>query len=343
MEDAPFRGSEAVAAGRVTPGRLRGPGYRSLFAGIVVPADADVDYALRCRAGALAVGGRGVLGGCSAAELLGASCALPGAPVELVVARSSTPSREGLVVRADVLLSDEIMTVDGVRVTTPARTAFDLGRRLPVVEAVVGVDALRRRCGVVPEGVLAVAAAHRRARGVRRLPAVLARSTALSDSPMETRIRVAIEDGGLPMPELQHRVGPYLLDLSYPQLLLAIEYDGQERKPERVLRDLRRQAYLSRRGWVVERLVAWEVFIPGGSSFGCGKPSRVKFRHSGQQETDAQRPFSASASSPRRRRSRNPGMPLMACRMSWSWSSSWCTSGPTRSSVARMGMMSDTR
>jgi very-short-patch-repair endonuclease len=65
------------------------------------------------------------------------------------------------------------------------------------------------------------------------------------------------------MPVLQHRVGPYLLDLAYPELKLMIEYDGQEHlTPQRAAHDLRRQAYLSTAGWEPLRFLAKEVFQP---------------------------------------------------------------------------------
>jgi very-short-patch-repair endonuclease len=261
--ELPFRGSEAVARGLVTRGELRGPRYRSLFPGIFVRAEVVVDYAMRCRAGVLIAGGRGVLGGWSAAELLGAPCAPAAADVEVVLPGTSLVSRTGLTIRADALLPEEITQAKGVRVTAPVRTAFDLARREPVLDAIIGVDALRRHCGVEPAAVLTVAAAHRNARRSRHLPSVLARSTALADSPMETRIRVAMEDAGLRAPVLQHPVGMYRLDLAYPDLRLAIEYDGREHlTQERARKDLDRQAYLSARHWEIERLLAWEVFLP---------------------------------------------------------------------------------
>ena len=45
---------------------------------------------------------------------------------------------------------------------------------------------------------------------------------------MESRIRVAVPAGDLPVPDLQHAVGPYALDLAYPAVLLGIEYDGRD-------------------------------------------------------------------------------------------------------------------
>ena len=261
--DTPFRGRDAVAAGLVTAGQLRGPRFRTLFSGIFVRAEVEVDYAMWCAAGALAVEGRGVLGGWSAAELLGASCAPRSAPVELIVPGSSAPTRPGLVVRADRLTAEEIAWVDGVAVTTALRTAFDLGRRPPITEAICAVDALTRTCAIGVDEIAAFAEHFPGARGSVQLPEVLRRSSPLSDSPMETRIRVAIEDAVLPTPVLQHPVGPYLLDLAYPELQLMIEYDGQEHlTPQRAARDLRRQAYLSTAGWAALRFLAKEVFQP---------------------------------------------------------------------------------
>jgi very-short-patch-repair endonuclease len=100
-------------------------------------------------------------------------------------------------------------------------------------------------------------------RGVGQLPEVLRRSSPMAESPMESRIRIAIEDAGLPAPALQYPVGGYFLDLAYPELLLALEYDGAHHlTAARAARDLRRQAYLSAAGWEVLRFPAREVFFP---------------------------------------------------------------------------------
>ncbi len=255
MLDEPFVGSTAVARGVVTPDQLRGPRFTRLFRGIFVRAGVEVDFALRCRAAALIQEGRGVLAGWAAAELLGASCAPIGAPVELV-ARCGR-GQPGLVIRRDALMPDQIIQMGRARVTTPARTAFDLGRVTPVGHAIMAVDALRHACGLTVDEVRAIARRHPGVRGLGQLPEVLRRSTDLADSPMESRIRVAIEDAGLPRPVLQHRVGPYLLDLAYPELKIAVEYEGREHlTPARARRDLRRQAYLTAAGWTVLRFPA---------------------------------------------------------------------------------------
>jgi very-short-patch-repair endonuclease len=77
---------------------------------------------------------------------------------------------------------------------------------------------------------------------------------------METRIRLALRFGGLPLPELQHPVGPYELDLAYPAVRIGVEYNGRDHlDPGRALRDLEREAYLTAAGWVVLRFGAYLV------------------------------------------------------------------------------------
>jgi very-short-patch-repair endonuclease len=201
----------------------------------------------------------GVLGGWSAAELMGARCGPFDAPAEVIVAghRRSPP---GLVIRSDVLAADEVCTVGGVRLTTGARTAHDLARRPPRVLAVVAVDALSRQCGFAPGDLIDIDRRHLGGRGSRQLAEVVVLADPSAESPMETRIRLALHDGGLPPPVLQHPVGPYRLDLAYPAALLGIEYDGRDHlAPERARRDLHRQAELTAAGWRVLRFPARDV------------------------------------------------------------------------------------
>lgn len=255
----PFRGSAAIAAGLLTPGVLRGPRFRRLFPDIYVPAGALADLELLSRAAYLLVAGRGALGGHSAATLLGADCAALGAPAEIVVPHRVRP-HPGLLARQDEIPPDELQVLDGLVVTDPVRTAYDLGRRGSLVEAVVAVDALAHVHGFDPQEVLALARRHLGARGSARLPQVVELSDGRSGSPMETRIRLALRSGGLPLPQLQHPAGPYLLDLAYPAVRIAVEYNGRDHlEPDRALRDLEREAYLTAAGWTVVRFGAYLV------------------------------------------------------------------------------------
>lgn len=286
----PFCGATAVRAGLVTPNQLRGPRFRRLVRGVHVRAEVPVTYLLRCEAAALAVGALAVTGapvpgggsvalaGWAAAEVHDARCAPKDVPVEIVAPGGSRRIRGGVLVHRGLLAPDEL--VPGVRIpvpegrrprfvpgrtvtaTTPLRTAFDLARRVPRVEAVIALDALARVGGFTPTSVLDLAGRRPGARGIRRLPGLVALSDPLAGSPMETRVRLALHDGGLPPPVLQHPVGPYRIDLSYPHVRLGIEYDGEHhRDPAQARKDLERQQYLSRAGWTILRPSAVDVLL----------------------------------------------------------------------------------
>ncbi|GAY12326.1 endonuclease domain-containing protein [Pseudonocardia sp. N23] len=230
--DEPFRASAAIAAGVVTRGRLRGPRFVRLFPDVYVRVgETPPDLLVRSIGAAELVAGRGMLGGWSAARLLGADAAPRNAPAEVVVTREQR-AHPGLLVRRGVVEAAETWSAHGCPVTSPLRTAYDLARRLPLVEAVVAVDALARvpAAGFVPSDLL-----QRRepgARGCRRLDRVAELADPRAESPMETRTRLMLVLSGLPAPEVQYVLrdaGGRVVarfDLAYPRAGLAIEYDG---------------------------------------------------------------------------------------------------------------------
>ncbi|GAY09352.1 hypothetical protein TOK_3311 [Pseudonocardia sp. N23] len=213
-------------------------------------AGVPVDLRVRAIAAYLNADGKGLLAGWAAAELLGASCAPASAPVEIVLPGSDRRPRPGLRVHRFRPHPGETRSVDGIDLTSPLRTAYDLARREPLLRAVPAVDALARVGRFEPSAVLALARRHPGVRGTRRLPRVVELADARAESPGESRTRVAILLAGLPAPVPQHPVGRYRLDLAYPQVALGIEYDGSDhRTPGRARRDLRREAELARAGW----------------------------------------------------------------------------------------------
>lgn len=81
------------------------------------------------------------------------------------------------------------------------------------------------------------------------------------ESPKETETRLLIVGSGLPEPVVQHEVreGHRLVarvDLAYPDLKIAIEYEGDGHRTDKKLwrADIRRQRELEDRGWIVIRL-----------------------------------------------------------------------------------------
>lgn len=239
-----------------------------MFPDVYVAAHLTLTMALLSRAAYLLVEGSGVVAGYSAAELLGASSAPPGASAEvLMLDGRHRRSHPRLAVRRDVLGPGETTTVRGVRLTDPVRTALDLARWVPTLtEKVAAVDALAYRCGVTVDAVRALARVHLGAHHSRGLETVLALVNGLAESPMESRIRMAIVLGGLPAPVLQHPVSldgrRYRLDLAYPEHRLAIEYDGELHHSQlRARADLLREADLTRLGWTVLRFDAHTALL----------------------------------------------------------------------------------
>ena len=256
----PFRGSTAVAAGLVTPKMLRGHRYRRLFPDVYVPAHLDVDLALRARAAGVLVAGRGAVAGYAAAELLGASCGPPDAPVDVLLPHDYRCA--GLRVRRDRWEPDEVAWSGSIPVTADVRTAFDLARWAPTfTERVTAVDALAFARRVDLDAVRALRSRHFGTRGGGGVAEVLALVDRRAESPMESRARMALHLGGLPAPAVQHPVAArgtrYHLDLAYPAVLLAVEYDGADhRTQQRARRDLVREAALTALGWHVLRFDA---------------------------------------------------------------------------------------
>jgi uncharacterized protein DUF559 len=251
MSSGPFRGSEAVARGVVTGFGLRRGRYRRVFPDVYVPSDYPDDLKARSRAAYELVRGRGgVLAGYSAALLLGADCAPERAPAEVLVPRDAR-AHTGLRVQRGPVTAADVTSAHGCRVTTAARTAWDLARRVRLVEAVVAVDALARTGGFVPEDLLARRTRSPGARGCRRLDEVVRLADPRAESPPETRLRLLLTWAGLP-PAVQHEVldeHGFLVarvDLAYPDAKLAIEYDGAGHVRQR---DHARDTELADHGW----------------------------------------------------------------------------------------------
>ncbi len=157
------------------------------------------------------------------------------------------------------LLRDDWVELAGVRVTTPVRTAVDLACCLNRLEAVAAIDALMREQGMTAHDLIARLPHYRGRRGVVQARDVLQLVDPRAESQAESFTRVIIVDEGLPVPDLQVWVydeqgNPvYRLDHAYEELMIAVEYDGEEHhtSPEDRLHDEERRAWLRSQGWIV--------------------------------------------------------------------------------------------
>jgi hypothetical protein len=257
----PFIGSEALASGALSRYQLR-TGYRTVFPNVYLAKEVEPSLELRIFAAWLWSRREATIVGAAAAALHGAKWIPDGVPIELNHPNTRPPV--GVLTRRDALADGETQVMNGRNVTTPERTAFDIGRRGAVRSAVVRLDALARATGFKADDVLRIAKCHPHAAGLRRLEAALALVDAGSQSPRESYLRLLLIDGGLPRPQTQIPVLaddgiPFAyLDMGWEEHLVAVEYDGDQHRSDRrqYVKDIRRQDPLERMGWIIVRVVA---------------------------------------------------------------------------------------
>lgn len=260
----PFTVAEGAAAG-LSADVLRGRRFWAPARGVRASTQLADTLQLRCAALALLVPGA-VFSHATAARL----CRLPVPEhmgdnlleISVVGARPRTPN-----VRVhDCDVGDDVhLMPDGTRVTTGRRTWADLATELAIDDLVILGDAiLRHGWGDVPG--LGELADRRGRRGVRRMRAALPLLETRTDSPMETRLRLLIVRSGLPRPVAGRDVvvdGCWLArpDLSWPDLRLALEYDGDHHRTDRRQwqRDIARRRSLEDAGWTLVVVTADDV------------------------------------------------------------------------------------
>jgi len=174
--------------------------------------------------------------------------------------------RPGCLTREITVEDSDLIGLDGVLITSPLRTAFDCARWLSLVEAVVVVDALSHRAAITTDELAGYRADHRGLRGVRRVDDVLELVDPLSESAMETRVRVLMVRSGLPKPtsqlEIRDRDGRLVgrADFGYKEQRLLVEYDGAFHWEQRRADDRRRDA-MRALGWTVIVLSADDYYL----------------------------------------------------------------------------------
>ena len=156
------------------------------------------------------------------------------------------------------LSSRDIVHVDGVTITTPLRTALDLGCGLRRYNALAAMDALAHEQGVTREDLEREVPRFRGRRGVVQTRTLTPLVDGRTESPGESFAKLAIVESGLPLPEPQYwveldGVPIYRLDLAYPRLKICIEYDGEQyhSSDEDKEADQRRRRWLRDQGWYV--------------------------------------------------------------------------------------------
>ena len=257
-----FTRAEAVAAG-LSVGRLRGPAFRRVFHDV----HARAHDAPRLRVRALAALRLAPVGAVAArhtaAELLG-GVVPPTATVHLALPSGRLRVRGVRAVRRPL---GATARVGGVPVTTAEDTFLDLVGDLGLVDLVVLGDSLVQRGRTTPERLVAATASlsGRRAHLARRAAGLVRAGV---DSPMETRLRMLLVLAGLPEPVVNHieydEWGRWVrrYDLSWPELRLAVEYDGRQhaQSQRQWERDVERREELDLEDWRIVVVLAKGVY-----------------------------------------------------------------------------------
>jgi hypothetical protein len=257
----PFIGSEAVANGDVVKSALR-TRYTKLFRDVYVCSGVELTPLGRARAGWLWSRRRGIVAGLSASALHGARWIDSTLPLEILHGNRN-PLR-GIRVRGDRIEYDEVELLDGVPVTTPARTVLDLGCWYPTNEAVAAIDALIRAAKVKVADVEILAQRYPGRRGISRARIAIRLADAGAQSPKESWLRLVLIQAHLPQPQTQIAVRDEFgdltvyLDMGWEDVKVAVEYDGEQHRSDRwqYTWDIRRAEMLERLGWIVIRVVA---------------------------------------------------------------------------------------
>ncbi|MCV7227795.1 hypothetical protein [Mycolicibacterium komossense] len=248
----PIIGSEALHTGALTRGQLRWR-YTALYPDVYVPVGSRIDLLTRAQGAWLWSGRSGIIAGATAANLHGVSVKDGAAAVELIAKRRRTPP--GVTVRQERIGDDELSRFGEMMLTSPARTALDLARRLPRDEAVITLDRLALATEVDPGETAALVDRYSGARGIEQARTAIGLMDFSGGSPLYTRLRLMLIDAGLPRPETAILLGDdvwsgVVIAIGWPQWRVGVGF--ADKRPERsaVRQRILREDAVHRHGWI---------------------------------------------------------------------------------------------
>jgi len=203
-----------------------------------------------------------VIAGFAAAALHGSGWVDDAQAVDLLHDNRRGPP--GIETHRDRFEEDEVELLAGMPVTSPVRTALDLGCWYPTMTAVAAIDALARATEIKAADAELLARRYAGRRGITRARQAIELFDGGAQSPKESWLRVVLIRAGLPRPRTQIPVADGFgntvayLDMGWEDVKVAVEYDGEQHRNDRRQYgwDIRRQEMLERRGWIVVRVIA---------------------------------------------------------------------------------------
>lgn len=160
----------------------------------------------------------------------------------------------------------DVTEIDGLRVTTPLRTAWDLGRHRFIEPALSAMDSLLGLRQFTHEELLDGVERFRGHRWVTTLRRWAPFADGRAESPGESALRLRCWEVGLPQLIPQYAVTSRgrvaRLDLAEPAVRFAPEYDGQEwhSGAKAIAHDRDRREWLQQEGWTIRAVGTDEVY-----------------------------------------------------------------------------------
>jgi hypothetical protein len=265
LTSAPFTTAQAAAFG-VSRSALRSSSWRHILRDVWAYEGVADTCETRMAAVRLVLPGDAFLCGLTAAWSLGIDVQDRRSERLWIGCRTNhrLRTRPGCLTREITVEDADLERMEDLSITTPIRTAFDCARWLSLIEAVVVADALAHRGSITAVELAEYRALHRGLRGVRRVDEVLALMDSLSESAMETRVRLLIVRSGLPKPTLQLEIRDHRdrfvarADFAYEVERVVVEYDGAFHWEQRRADDRRREAM---------RALGWTVIVLSASDY----------------------------------------------------------------------------
>jgi hypothetical protein len=259
----PFIGSVALAAGALSRHTLRTQ-YVALHHDVYIAKTTEPTAVIRAEAGWLRSRGHGVVAGFAASAIHGAKWIDTRRRATII--DTNRRRADGIVVWAVTIDDDEIQLIDGIRVTTPTRTAVDLACKYPVDTAVTAIDALARATRLKVPDIELAAGRHPRRHGLERARKAIQLVDPGAESPRETALRLLIVRAGYPPPETQlpvyNEYGALIaeVDMGWRELKIAVQYDGDHhRSSKQFAKDIRQTREMTAMGWFVIRVTSGDT------------------------------------------------------------------------------------
>lgn len=264
-----FRGCDAIAAGLLSEKQLRSASFQRVIRGVYADARMRVDHGIRCEAALMILPTEVALTAHSAAWMYGVRLAdatdpvIVACPVDVHI-----KGVQGVTAHRTVVDESDVLVRGGMRLACPVRLAWDIATLSEPNRAIVFIDALAHA------GALDLNDLEKRVAGsagmwrVTRVREAIRHVDSRSESPQESRLRLVIVQSGLPRPQVQYEVrddGQFVarVDLAWPDLRVAVEYDGAHHADTvQMRRDRRRLNALVHAGWTVIHATAQDLREP---------------------------------------------------------------------------------